>query len=336
MSGKNANYGIWIKNGLELAKEHINQKRGENGSKLLEIVYEDDQAEPKQALNAFNKIMQIDNPVMIFGPWASSCVLAIANDANKAKIPILAEAQSPQIRDAGDYIFRIQPDSRYYLKSLVPYSFDSLKLRRIAILYVNNDYGKDQSDVFEKSFQKLGGNIVFKEGYDPKSLDFKTQLLKIKESKPDGIFIPAYVEAGIILKQARELGITSQFLGSAPMENPEIIKSAGNAANGVIYAHHFNPDSQDSLVRNFINSYKNKYKSDVEGYSALAYDAMYIIDILLKECKSDRECIKNKLYQLNYNGVTGKSAFDDHGDVIKPISIRKIENKKFITLATYE
>lgn len=333
LTGNNANYGIYIKNGLELAKEEINKRRA--GGRLIEIIYEDDKAEPKQAINIIHKMIETDHPIMIFGPWASSCALAIAPIAEKNKIPVLAEAQSPQIRDAGDYIFRIQPDSRYYLKYLVPYCFDSLKLKRIAILFVNNDYGKDQSTVFETDFIKLGGTIVHKEGFPQDAKDFRTQLTKIKALNPDGIFIPAYVEAGNILKQATELALTCQFIGSAPMENPEIIKIAGPAANGVIYPHHFDPESQDSLIRNFINVYKNKYGTDAEGFGALAYDGLFIIDKLLEQCGEDKECIKKTLYQINFNGVTGKSSFDDHGDVIKPITIRKIVNQKFTSVMTF-
>lgn len=330
LSGDNANYGKWIKDGLELAKDEIN-KKGING-KSIEIIYEDDKAEPKTAVSAFQKLIQSDDPVIVFGPWASSCALAIAPLAERNRMPVLAEAQSPKISDAGEYIFRIQPDSRYYLKTLVPFVYNSLKLKNIAVLYVNNDYGVDQANIFELNFKKMGGNIVFKDGFQQGSTDFKTELEKIKATHPDGIFIPAYVEAGYILKQAKEIGLFSQFIGSAPMENPEIIRIAGDAANGVVYPHHFNPDSRDSIIRNFQNNYLNRYKTEAEGYAALAYDGLHVIKVLLEKCGTDKECIRAGFYSINYNGVTGRSSFDAKGDVIKPITIRKIVNKKFTTL----
>lgn len=333
LTGKNGNYGRLIKNGLELAREDINNKGGING-RPLEIIYEDDQANPKLAISAVEKIINSDNVPIIFGPWASSSVLAIAPIAEKNKMPVLAEAQSPKIRDAGDYIFRIQPDSRYYLKYLVPYVYDTLKVRKLAILYVNNDYGLDQANFFEELFTKLGGEVVFSEGYSQESTDFKTHITKLKALNPDGVFMPAYTEAGYILKQAYELGFSPKFIGSAPMENPEIITIAGAAANEVVYSHHFDPETDNRIVKTFIYNYDMKYGSKPEGYAALAYDGLFVIKLMIEQCGEDKECIKNNLYKINYSGVTGATSFDDHGDVIKPITIRQIVNQEFRTIFT--
>lgn len=335
LTGTKANYGTDIKNGLELAKEEINKSGGVKGNSL-EIDYEDDQAEPKLAVSATEKIIRSGDFSVIFGPWASSCALAMAPIAEKNKMPVLAEAQSPQIRDAGDYIFRIQPDSRYYLKYLVPYVFETLKIRKVAILYVNNDYGSDQASYFSESFKKLGGEVVFYDGYSQNNTDFKTQLTKLKTLKPDGVFIPAYTEAGYILKQSHEMGFSPQFIGSAPIENPDVITIAGSAANGVVYPHHFDPETNDTLAINFIHNYEMKYNpKKVEGFSALAYDGLYIIKLLLEQC-DNKECIKNNFYKIKYKGATGVSSFDDHGDVIKPITIRHIVNQEFRTIKTSE
>lgn len=251
-------------------------------------------------------------------------------------MPVLAEAQSPQIRDAGDYIFRIQPDSRYYLKYLVPYVFETLKIKKLAILYVNNDYGSDQASFFAESFKKLGGEVIFYDGFSQNSTDFKTQLTKLKALKPEGVFIPAYTEAGYILKQSHEMGFSPQFIGSAPMENPEIITIAGIAANGVVYPHHFDPETNNRTAKTFIYNYDMKYNSKPEGYSALAYDGLFVIKAMIEQCGEDRECIKNNLYKINYSGVTGATSFDNHGDVVKPITIRHIVNQEFRTILTYD
>lgn len=333
LTGPNAKYGQYMKEALDIAQDEINnQHNGINGNKI-KLIFEDDQALPQNAVNVVQKFISDPDIPIIFGPWASSSVLAIAPIVNKAKIPVIAEAQSPKIRDAGDYIFRIQPDSRYYLKTLVPFVKENLNLYRVAILYVNNDYGSDLARVFTEDFEKLGGKIIFSEGFTQNSIDFRSMLIKIKSLKPDGIFIPAYVEAGYIMKQARELNIETQFLGSAPMENPEIVTIAGEASEGAIYAHHFDPDSPDPQVKKFEDEYRIRYGKQVEGYAALAYDGLYIISHIISKVGNDRTAIKDFLYKIqNFPGVTGYTSFDDHGDVIKPIVIRKIINSIFVTI----
>jgi branched-chain amino acid transport system substrate-binding protein len=332
LSGSSAQYGRFVKDGFDLAIEEINKKAGNEGI-TLRVIYEDDQAVPGQAASAMTKLVKADDVPIVFGSWASSCVLAQAPIAEKEKVPILAEAQSPQIRDAGDYVFRIQPDSRYYLNVLAPYVCKDLNLKRIAILYVNNDYGKDQANVFRDLAQKLGSQIVFEEGFSQGTQDFRTVLTKMKESTPDGVFIPVYAEAGPILKQAYELGIKSKFFGSAPLENPDVLATAGEGAEGVIYVHHFDPDSDEPQVKQFIQNFKMKYGRAPEGYAALAYDGAYVIDHVLTICGSSRVCIKNELYKIkDFPGVAGPTTFDDHGDVIKPIVIRSVKNDQFVTI----
>lgn len=332
LTGNSAQYGLWIKDAVEMAREEINSLGGVNGRNLI-VLYEDDQADPKAATNAMQKLVATDNVPIIFGSWASSSVLAQAPIAEKNRIPILAEAQSPKIRDAGDYVFRIQPDSRYYLKFLVPYVYNQLDIHTLAILYLNNDYGVDQSQVFTDLFEQLGGKIIYSEAFEQNAVDFRTQLAKIKLLNPQGVFIPAYTEAGYILKQAFEMGIKTQFIGSAPLENPDILKIANIAAEGAIYPHHFDPESSDPKVKEFKEKYERKFGRELEGYAALAYDALYIIAYVLENCGQDKECIKNALYNVqDFSGVTGSTSFDDHGDVIKPIVIRGIKDGKFTTI----
>lgn len=332
LSGNSAQYGKFCQEGFQLALGEINKQGGVKGAPLR-VIWEDDQAVPSSAAAAMTKLTTVDKVPIVFGSWASSCVLAQAPIAEANHIPILAEAQSPQIRDAGDYIFRIQPDSRLYLRVLAPYACQKLLLKKIAILYLNNDYGVDQAAVFKGLVEGLGSQIVFEEGFPQGAQDFRAVLTKLKAAAPDGVFVPAYAEAGPILKQAAELGIKTQFLGSAPMESPDVVLTAGKAAEGVIYVHHFDPDSNDAKVKEFQKNYQEKNGRAPEGYAALAYDAAYVLADILSKCGASRECLKNELYKVqNLPGVSGPTSFDDHGDVLKPIVVRTIKDGKFTTI----
>lgn len=329
LTGSAARYGTWIQEALEIGKEEINSTGGINGKKL-DIIYEDDQADPKIAANAMQKLASIDKVPIVFGSWASSCVLSQAPIGERTHTVIIGEAISPKIRDAGDYVFRIQPDARYYIRKLVPFVYNELEMKKVCIFYVNNDFGLDQAKVFEAEFSKLDGNILSSEAFEQGATDFKTELIKIRARKPEAIFCPAYTEIAIILKQARELGMKQQFFGSVPFENIDIVEAAGEAAEGVIYPHHFDSEAENELTRRYQQAYMKKYGRRSEGFAALAYDAVRIIANVLEKCANDTECIKTELYDINdFPGVTGMTTFDDRGDVVKPIVIKTVRNAKF-------
>ncbi|MCX7905327.1 MAG: ABC transporter substrate-binding protein [Elusimicrobiales bacterium] len=333
LTGKQARYGQYIKQAIDLAVEEINQQGGINGKKLS-IIYEDDQAEPTKAANIMLKFASFTKVPIVFGSWASSCVLAQAPIAEKYKIPILAEAQSPKIRYAGDYVFRIQPDTSLYIKKLVPYVFQQLSIKKIAIVYVTTEYGLGAEEKFRTEFENLGGKVIYSEGFPQNTTDFRNIISKLKNLSIDAIYIPAMVETSYFIKQAKEFSVNAKIIAGPPIESQESIEIAGNALEGVIYPHHFDPDSSDSLVRKFISSYQKKYNEAPEGYAALAYDAIYVIAKVLKESGEDREKIKNNLYKATHKGVTGLTSFDEYGDVVKDIVIRSFKNGKFTTIWT--
>ncbi len=243
----------------------------------------------------------------------------------------MAEAVSPQIREAGDFIFRIQPDGSYYMRELARAAYDDLGLRRIAILYVNNDFGIDLAAKFKESFSARGGTILSENGFEQGQTDFRSPLTLIAGEKPDGVFIPGYTEAGQILKQARELGLPQRFLAAATFENPDILEIAGASAEGVVYPHHFDPSSTDPRARQYQEKYQARYGRLSEGFAVLAFDGLHILAAALSECGSDGTCIKDYLYKLKeYEGVTGRTSFDDKGDVIKLIIVKTVEGGSFV------
>ena len=330
LSGQSAQYGKWIQEGLELAKEEINSNGGINGV-TLNIIYEDDQANPKLAANAMQKLADVDKVPVVFGSWSSSSVLAQAPIAEASHVIIMAEAVSPKIREAGDYTFRIQPDGRLYMHALAPFAYNEMKLRKIAILYVNNDFGTDLASVFKEDFLKLGGQVVSENGFQQNQTDLRTQVSLAGASKPDAIFAPAYTEVGYILKQAREAGLKQQFLAAATFENPDILKTAQDSANGVVYPHHFDPTSGDPVVRAYQEKYSRRFGHISEGFAVLAYDGLNVISAGLRKCSNDTTCIKNYLYSTHdYSGVTGRTSFDEKGDVVKPIIIKTVRNGEFV------
>jgi branched-chain amino acid transport system substrate-binding protein len=329
LTGSNANYGKYIQNGLNLALKDINS---DDSLKQFELIFEDDRAEATAGINAINKLISSGDVKVIFGPWASSSALAVAPIAEKKKIILMAEAISPQLKKSGDYIFRIQPDAKSYIDKLVSYiSSQRPAIKKVAILYINNDFGVDQSAYIKTSLESIGKEVVFEQAFAPKASDFRTSISAIKATSPDAVFCPAYAELSNILIQMNELGLKVQVFGSVPTENPSIVKAASGAANGVIYPSQFDPSSTIPRFKKFTQNYKEAYGEYPEGFASLAFDGLHILCKAIKSSKNnDVEGIKADLYSTrNYQGVNGLITFDKDGDVTMPIVIKQVVDDSF-------
>lgn len=328
LSGKNEFYGNEIKNAIELAREEINE--GGISGKNLQIIYEDDQADPKVGTNAMSKLVHIDKVPVVLGSWVSGVVLASAPLAESAGVIIMAEAIAPNITQAGDYIFRIQLSALQYTQELARQVIQKLTITKIAILYINNDFGVALRDTLEKEVEKIGVNIVSQESYSHGDQDFRSQLTKIKQANPGALFIGGYQEQQFIIKQAYELGIETLFLAGPPFENKSIIDNLGELAEGVIYPYHFDADTSNPKTIAYMKAYEKRWGVETGGFAPLMYDATYIIANALKHCGEDTWCIKAVLYNTVHEGVSGTISFDENGDPTLPVVIKTVKNGQFV------
>ncbi|TET15171.1 MAG: hypothetical protein E3J82_01170 [Candidatus Thorarchaeota archaeon] len=334
LTGGAAKYGESAKRAIDLAVAEINSKGG-IGRRKVRIIYEDSQALPQQGVAAITKLGTVNKVPVVIGAMASSVTLAIAPVAEKNKIVLISPVSSaPKISEAGDYVFRNCMSDVYEGAKMAAYAFKELGLRKIAILYVNNDYGSGLRGMVESRFKSLGGRVVTMQSFDQGSSDFRTQLAKIKQAKPEAIYMVGYKEQILILKQAKEMGITQQFLGSVMFEDPEILEKVGKAADGVIYTYYpFDPAGEQELVSQFTNQFNKKYGTQPDIYAALSYDAMRIVASAIRRGGMSPGRIKQALYDTkDFPGVAGSTTFDENGDAIKPVSIKTVRDGEFVWL----
>jgi len=334
LTGEAAKFGQSAKEGIDLAIEEINTAGGINQRKIV-LIYEDSKADPKTGTNAIQRLINIEKVPAIIGPMASSVTLAIAPIAEKNNVIVLSPASSaPQITVAGDYIFRNTYSDIYEGQKMARYIYEQTKYRKIGIMYINNDYGIGLKDVFKNKFTELGGQVIASETYDFGSTDFRTQLSKLKNANLEAVYLIGYEEMGRILVQAKELGIKVPFFSCIMFENPNILKIAGKQANGVIYTFpSYNPESEEREVVQFIQTFENKYSHKPDGFAANSYDAAKILAYSIEKSGTKSSQIKSFLYTIeNYPGVTGKTSFDENGDVLKPIGIKQVEDGEFTWL----
>ena len=330
LTGENANIGIPIRRGVELALEDINAKGGVNG-RQLEAIFEDGKCGAKDANTAGLKLIDQDEVIAIVGGTCSSETLAIAPNAEQNKVPLISPSSTnPKITNAGDYIFRVVGSDALQGKVMAEYVFNE-GYKKAAVIYQNSDYNLGLKNVFSDTFTSLGGEVVAAETYESDAKDYKTQLTKISASDAEVLYIIPYSEGGLIIKQAKELGLEIPFFGPETFESEAVLKDGGNALEGLVFTKprfdENNPPSKKAL-----NQYQTKYgeKSEFPAYMTNAYDIVVLITKALEKEVSS-ESIKNYLYTVkNYDGAGGKLTIDKNGDALKDFTFMEIEDGKFV------
>lgn len=329
LTGEGASWGNNAKNAIELAFEEIN--RQDNKYKY-EFIYEDSHTDSKTAVTAFTKLVDLDKVKYCIVDMISSNVLAIAPIANQNKVIIISPgASNSKITDAGDYVFRNWPSDALQGEVDAHVAADSLRWKRIAILKINNDYGNGLAEVFTKNLN-MKSQVVANESYDKGSHNFKTQLFKIKNANPDGVYVLSYPEElPTIFQQAKELNVNKTFLGTETFESQQLVDIVGDLANGSIYTFPQSPDSLSQIVKDFRSNYQNKYSKAWGTPGDAAYDAVYMFIKAIEQNGDNVEMVKKSLYAIkNYRGVSGVFSIDKNGDAIKSFDIKIIKNSKFM------
>jgi branched-chain amino acid transport system substrate-binding protein len=337
-TGEGATYGDAMRKGISLAINSINEKGGIDGQ-LIESYYEDSQLTPKEGINAFNKLVQMNNIQAIIGAASSSVSLALAPLANKNEVVLYSPiSTADSLKTAGEYFFRNIPPNRNQAVTAAYFIKKKLNKKMVVTLYENNDYGLNMANVFSEYFKKIGGTILATQSYESGQTNFRNVLIHIKSKNPEVIYVPGtYQENALILRQAREMGISSLFIGGDGAYSPQLIKIAAEASEGFyLTLLTLNPNSQK--VKIFNAEYNRLYKEDPNIYAALSYDALEMIALSLKKCFDYKEScsgedIKNNLLAMKYEGVTGVIQFDEFGEPRNRLySIYTVQNKKFIPL----
>jgi branched-chain amino acid transport system substrate-binding protein len=330
MTGDQAKMGMDFKNGASLAVEEWNSEGGVLGMKI-KMITSDDQHDPKQAVSLANKMVN-DGVVGVIGHFNSSCSIPASDVYNRAGIPMITPGSTnPQLTEKG-YRGVLRVCGRDDQQGRVGADFVSnyLNLKNVAILHDKTTYGQGLADEFRKS---LGNNVnvVFYGSIVQGDKDFKTVLTSVKTKKPELIFFGGiYPEAGLLVKQAREIGLNVNFMSGDGTIDPKFIEIAG-ASNAEGTYLTFSPDPKNiPSARGFIEKYRSKY-GEIGPYSIYAYDAANILLTAIKETGStDSKAIIEKLHSMEFDVALGNIRFDEKGDVtVSPYVVWVTKNGEF-------
>jgi len=331
LTGTSSLIGEWVKNGIDLAVEEINITGGVDGKKL-EIIYGDSKNDPKEGIAVFNHMFSLYKmPVVISA--MTGVTNAIIPIADKNKVVLFATAASASgLTDQSEWVFRLFITADIDAKTMAEFAINKLKIKTAGILHVNDDMGISFSKIFKTTFENGKGKILFIEGFDRGTTDFRNIIYKIKAYDAEAIYILGYDNnLGVLPKQIRENGIKSRFLSIGTIAQQNVILQAGDSLEGAYFTTtEFSSElPKTEIAKNFSIRYKAKYGSDANYFAAFAYDSVSLIVNSIKRGGYESDKIRNSILEINnFPGVIGKITIKYNGDADFPMVVKTIKKGK--------
>ncbi|WCN39781.1 ABC transporter substrate-binding protein [Aneurinibacillus uraniidurans] len=337
LSGGVASYGQSLSEGLDLALEEIN-KEGVNGKKI-EVVKVDNKSDPAEATAGALKLVSQNKVVTLVGAATSTSTLSQVQIAEKNKIPLITPTgTNPDITSkagkVNDFVFRTCFIDPFQGTVAANFASNELKSKNAAVFTeTSSDYSKGLAKAFKESYAKNGGKVAAEEAYVKGDTDFRATLTRIKAANPDFVFLPGYYEeVGLIVKQAREIGLNVPFMGGDGWDSPKLIEIAGaKALNNTYITNHYSVEDSDPKVQKFVSAFKAKYKDKTpDGFAALGYDTGYLLaDAIKRAGDADPVKIKDALASTkDLQLVSGKITIDAQHNPVKSAAILEYKDGK--------
>lgn len=341
LTGDSSMWGISEKNALEMEIEKINAAGGVIGKKLQLIAY-DTRADATEGVNVTKRLVSQDKVTAIIGPGQSGVAIAMSSVTEPGKVPMIGTTPTnPKVtvddktNKVRKYSFRTCFIDPFQGTVAAQFATKELKAKTAAVIYdVGSDYSSWLGKYFVEEFTKQGGKVANNEAFRSGELDYRAILGKVKQSNPDVIFIPTMQkEAALVMKQARDLGITAKFLGGDGWGSPDLITLGGSAVEGSYFVNLASLDDPD--IQKWIADYKTKYKQDpVLPNPVMAVDGLLaVVDAIKKTNSADPVKVAEQLEKTkDLQVLTGKLTIDPatHNPLNKPAVMQEVKNGKFV------
>lgn len=332
LTGGAASYGENARKGAELALKEFSAS---HPSLRVTLRVEDSRGEAAVGLTAANKLVDLDHVVAIMGCVTSGVTLAVAPQANAWKVPLVSPGgSSPNLTTAGEYVFRTWPSDVFEADAMARH-ISSRGITRLAILRINNEYGAAMETAIRQRLEQATGSpvsVVTTESFEQGVREMRTQVLKIKEENPEGIYFVGFPEAAVVFaKGYSEAGLSVPVFATSGFEDPQVPRDSGTVLDGTVYTK---PQSASPRVEAFRTAYQQLYGQEPGVVSDTAYDATMLILNAIAESdargESRGEALRDALLEVrDYPGASGTLSFDENGDVVKPIALFTLKEGKY-------
>lgn len=341
LSGPTSQFGQATLNGVKLAAAEINEAGGIDGRRV-ELIIEDDLGRPYEAATVVVRLIGQKKVHALLGAVASSHSMAAAPIAQQAKVPMITPSSThTAITQIGNYIFRACFIDPFQGEVLAEFAVKTLKAKRVALFVdVNSDYTNTLSMAFEERLIRLGGQVVVKQSYAQGDKDFKAQLVAIRSYRPHVIVVPGYYsEAGIIAKQAKQVGLNRPLLGGDGWDSPQLWYFGGTSLNGSYIANHYASDGPSPANKEFVANYKVQHGGrEPDALAALGYDALKLLaDAVRRAGTTDGPALREALAGTrDFEGVTGRVTMDENRNPLKSAVILRLQDGRFVYYETVQ
>ncbi len=326
LSGAVAQYGQMTMEGIQLAIDEINEAGGING-KQVELVSIDNKSDNNEAKTVATRLATQENVLAILGPATSGAVKATTSVSEQYGVPVVTcsgTADDVTVVDGvvNQYIFRTCFNDSFQGNVMATYVYRDLGLKNTIILSDNsNDYSMGLASTFKSVYETAGGTIVEEENFTAGDKDFSAILTKIKDKEFDAIYLPAYYEeAGLIIKQARAMGIDVPIFGADGYDDSKLNEIAGDDnLNNVFFTGHYSSQDTTPIVVDFVEMYEEKTGEVPNAFNALGYD---LAKCVLNACASAEKLTPEDVTTAiaattDFEGVTGTFSLDENHNPVK-------------------
>ncbi len=323
-SGDNAYYGELWKRNFEIAKKNYPN---------IDLVYEDSKFNPTYSVSGYKKLVEFENIKFILGEVASGNSIAVVQSAiqsNSDAVLFSSISSADKLTElGGKYFFRNIPSNNMQGVTVANFIFNNLNMKKVALIPLNDDYGVNISKVFKEHFVKLGGEIVMEDMHQKGQTDFRTLITKIKETNAEVIFVPGNInEPALMMKQAKQMGLTLPFVGGDGSSNEDVIRIAGKASEG-FYTSNVLVNKDSDYYKTYRDKFFKKLGKEPSAYDAYAYEAAEIAFQTVSNVEYKQHSFIEYLITTEFESMTGKLHFDKHGQTDRLWGMYQVKNGKF-------
>ena len=334
LSGTGTTSGTNFDNGIKLAVKEINAAGGILGRRV-EYVSMDTQSAPQTAKALAQKAID-QNAYVVMGPVFSGSIIVSMVETKRAEIANFTGGEAASITQQGNpYIFRTSFTQSSAMPKVARYIKDDLKARTVAIIYVNNDFGKGGRDVMMKALDAQGIKVIADVSTDPGQLDFSGAVLKVKQSGADALFVYTNEEESArALRELKKQGYDKPIVGETTLTSQKVIELAGDAANGAIAHVGLTADAPQPTIKAFDEKFQKEFKYKADHNGLKGYSAMYIVKVMTERIgKADSKALAAamhgaKITTADNPGVLLDVAYDQNGDLDRAGFMTKVVDGK--------
>lgn len=322
LTGDSAFWGLNARRGIELALEDLAPSAG---IRLPRVLFEDDGCDAKAAVAAFRRLVDVEGVRFVLGPVCSSATLAVAPLAEARDVLLLPFSESDSIATGG-HVLRLWVPNGKQGRLMAQYIVRERRLRSVAILSVSNAFGADISSAFRDELQKLGGIVVADVEYDASSASLRGEVLRVKQSKPDAIFLASYIADGMrAVRTMHELGISTPLFASSTIAAPEFFAGTKGMFDELVWADL--PDKTHSEFRSrWTKTFGDEWPGAQSG-APIFYDVTLELARWLGSHPSDSKKFKSHLLQLKVSGGgSGMLEFAADGNLTQEHQLFKLRD----------